>query len=117
MSRTMDPAPNANIAQAVNVAFTVIWVPEVRYGVGKHVQTLSPTSAFKAVRLQLVQVCLSLWIMVFVKISLCLLLIRIGVGKIWKWILAVCIGVFVIITVINSAFVIGRCTPIQSLWD
>jgi len=31
--------------------------------------------------------------------------------------LGVCIGVFVIITVINMAFVIGRCTPVQSLWD
>jgi hypothetical protein len=103
--------------QAVNIAFTAIWVPEVRYGVGKHVKTLNPADASSAVRLQLVQVCLSLWIMIFVKISLSLLLIRIGIGKIWKWILAVCIGVFVVITVINMAFVIGRCTPVQSLWD
>jgi hypothetical protein len=103
--------------QAVNLAFTVIWVPEVRYGVGKHIQTLTPANASKAVKLQLIQVCLSLWIMIFVKISLCLLLMRIGVGKIWKWILAVCIGVFVAITIINMAFVLGRCTPVQSLWD
>jgi hypothetical protein len=55
--------------------------------------------------------------MTMVKISLLFLLIRIGVENVWKWVLIACIGAFSIVTIIDMGIILGRCRPMQSLWN
>jgi hypothetical protein len=55
--------------------------------------------------------------MAFVKLSICLLLARIGIRNAWKWVLFSLIGTYTIDIIIDTIVFLRRCTPLPSMWD
>jgi hypothetical protein len=87
------------------------------FGMGRHIQDISQEDAINAVKWAIFEPTVSAFTMAFVKISLCLLLIRIGVSKAWQIVLVSLIGISFIDTVVDATVFFNRCTPIQSNWN
>jgi hypothetical protein len=87
------------------------------FGMGRHMQDISKEDAMQAVKWAIFEPTISTFAMATVKMSLCLLLIRIGVSEAWKIVLVSLIGISFIDTVVDATVFFNRCTPLQSNWN
>lgn len=87
------------------------------YGMGHHFADMPKASAVQAIKWQILGIPIANFCMASVKLSLILLLVRIGVSKTWKWILCSLIGTLTLDTAIDTVVFLRRCTPLPSMWD
>ena len=86
-------------------------------GMGNHFVDIPKAAAVEAIKWQILGIPIANFCMACVKLSLCLLLVRIGVNKTWKWILCSMIGTVAVDTVIDTVVFLRRGTPLPSMWD
>jgi hypothetical protein len=84
---------------------------------GRHFLDIPKVSAVAAIKWQILGIPIANFCMACVKLSLCLLLVRLGMGKAWKWVLCSLIGLFTLDTIIDTIVFLRRCTPLPSMWD
>ena len=60
---------------------------------------------------------LSIWGVIFVKISVALMLLRIKQTKTWRIGMAALIGSLVVVGIVATILQILQCRPIQAYWD
>jgi hypothetical protein len=87
------------------------------FGMGRHIYDISKLEAMGAIKWAIFEPTISAFCMAFVKTSLCLLLIRIGVSRGWQIVLVSLIGISFIDTVVDATVFLNRCTPLQSNWN
>jgi hypothetical protein len=103
--------------QAWNTLLLISGYLQSHYGMGHHFLDLPKESAVQAIKWQILGIPIANFCMACVKLSLCLLLVRIGLEKTWKWILCSLIGTLVVDTVVDTVVFLRRCTPLPSMWD
>lgn len=87
------------------------------YGMGKHIQEISPDDAIEAVKWAMFEPPISMFCMAFVKLSICLLLVRLGISRFWQIVLGTLIGMTFLDTIVNNTIMLSRCSPIESTWN
>lgn len=78
---------------------------------------LTPDNATEAIKWQILGIPIAGFAMVFVKLSLVLLLIRLGINNAWKWLLISLVGLYCLDTIVDTIVFLHRCSPIESLWN
>lgn len=99
---------------AVGMGFVML---EVDYGLGRHVQYLTPDHYEGFLKYNFLD-----WIQVFItlalsKISICLFLLRISKFERWRWFLFGLIGFLVVTHVPLTLLFMFQCIPLQKNWE
>ncbi len=87
------------------------------FDMGRHMQDISKTDAMEAIKWAIFEPTISAFCMAFVKLSLCLFVIRIGIGRAWQIVLVSLVGISFIDTIVDATVFFNRCTPLQSDWN
>jgi hypothetical protein len=113
----MNPLAIANMQQIWHALILMVGFNMAHFGMGKHIEDISKGDAMEAVKWAIFEPTISAFAMAFVKMSLCLLLIRIGVGRAWQIVLVTVVGISFIDTVVDATVFLNRCVPLQSNWN
>jgi hypothetical protein len=105
------------VKQVWNIILLAAGFLQSHYGMGRHIMSLTPDNATEAIKWQILGIPIAGFSMVFVKLSLCLLLIRLGISNVWKWILISLVGLYCLDTIIDTIVFLHRCSPIESMWN
>jgi hypothetical protein len=87
------------------------------FGMGRHIGDLSKAESIEAVKWAMFEPTNSTFCMIFVKMSLVLLLIRLGISRVWQVVLVGLVGISFIDTIIDATVFFNRCTPLQGSWN
>ncbi len=120
---TLNSLQAAKVSKVSSLVSLVLDVYQVRWGWGRHtyylLQTLkSRERLIEASKLSTMNQINTILGLLFIKISIGLLLLRIfGSKKSWRWIIrSIMIFVFVT-TVISVSMVLAQCRPLDKLWN
>ncbi|KAL7275529.1 hypothetical protein RUND412_001513 [Rhizina undulata] len=105
------------LATSTSIALSAITILEVRYGAGKHIQDIPPDVFKHGMMLNFISQVLSICAIAFVKMSICLFLLRLATKPIYR---RICYGILIFTGLYNLSCaleVIFQCTPIARAWD
>jgi hypothetical protein len=106
----------ANLPRQIwHVLILMVGFSMSHFGMGRHIQDISKTDAMEAIKWAIFEPTISAFCMAFVKVSLCLLLIRIGIGKAWQIVLVSLIGISFIDTIDCSLIDVHHSNRIVTL--
>ena len=111
---------DVNIDKALSVITAAFNIVEVKAGVGRHVESLTPGQVIRSLQyLSLVETMFILSLR-FSKISICVFLLRLladSLAKKKRYFLYLWITLLLVVNVFCVSQQLGQCTPANKLWD
>jgi len=106
------------LAAAVSsIALYATTIASVHYGAGRHTWDISSQDFMVAMKFNFITQIASIYSLLFLKVSICLFIVRLGPRPIYK---ILCQGTAIILTVYTIACgftIIFQCTPIEKIWN
>ncbi|KAI9760023.1 MAG: hypothetical protein M1840_002751 [Geoglossum simile] len=97
------------------VSLGIIWA-EVYYGCGRHVIYLKPAAIMTGLKLNFLSQPFLQWALGFVKISLCLSLLRFTVSEAWRRFFVALIIFIAAYSILGFFVIVLQCIPTRVLW-
>lgn len=105
-------------AQVINLIAVIFGTMTTRYGVGKHLATLSSQDTIAAIKLSEIANVFGILAFCIPKVAVALLLVRVMAPvQREKWFLYSMTGGVTIAGIINCIFTFVQCRPVSALWD
>ncbi|KAH7398380.1 hypothetical protein BKA66DRAFT_201402 [Pyrenochaeta sp. MPI-SDFR-AT-0127] len=104
-------------ALLAHIMFVGSAIGGIRWGTGRHMNTLSNDDIFKAMRYWWLCYIGYCWTMIAAKISIGLFLLRVTVKAIHKWIIYIAMGLTVLTGLVFFFVTLLQCTPISYFWN
>jgi len=93
-------------------------IASVTYGLGRHNHYVNPPDTVQAEKYLFLSQPFFPWALVFAKISIAVMLLRIlGESLVWRWFLYLMIVFQVLIAATMNGFQLSLCAPISAVWD
>lgn len=113
----------ANCTELSSIVSFGLTFASIKFGFGRHIYYLSPEQAIFALKLQSISMPFFILSLLFTKISICLLLMRIFVTnrvknyQVWKRAIYIIMSLLVTTSLSSIIFALAQCNPIAKSWN
>ena len=105
------------VAAVLTVALNALSIVGVRHGKGRHVCALDDGSITEIGRYSLINQIVLFWALFFIKISVCLLVLRVKSTAILRWASGIVVALMLISTIVACAALLAECKPVSAYWN
>jgi hypothetical protein len=105
------------IAAILTIVLNALSIAGVKHGKGRHVCFLDADSIAEIGRYSLINQIVLFWALFFIKISVCLLILRVKSTATLRWISGIAVGMMVSSTVVACAALLAECSPVSAYWN
>lgn len=105
------------VAATLTIVLNALSIVGVRHGKGRHVCALDDESIAEIGRYSLINQIVLFWALFFIKISVCLLVLRVKSTATLRWASGVITALMITSTAIACAALLAECKPVSAYWD
>ena len=105
------------IAAILTIVLNALSIVGIRHGKGRHVCALDDESIAKIGRYSWINQIILFWALFFVKISVCLLVLRVKSTAILRWASGIVTALMITSTIVACAALLAECRPVSAYWN
>jgi hypothetical protein len=105
------------VASILTIVLNALSIVGVKHGKGRHVCALDDESIAKIGRYSWINQIILFWALFFVKISVCLLVLRVKSTAILRWASGIVTALMITSTIVACAALLAECRPVSAYWN
>jgi hypothetical protein len=105
------------VAAILTIVLNALSIVGVKHGKGRHVCALDDESISEIGRYSLINQIILFWALFFIKISVCLLVLRVKSTAILRWASGIITALMITSTIVACAALLAECKPVSAYWD
>jgi len=105
------------IAALLTIVLNALSIVGVRHGKGRHVCFLDDESIAEIGRYSWINQIVLFWALFFIKISVCLLVLRVKSTAGLRWTSGIVVALMVTSTIVACAALLAECKPVSAYWN
>jgi hypothetical protein len=105
------------VAAVLTIVLNALSIVGVRHGKGRHVCALDDESISEIGRYSLINQIILFWALFFIKISVCLLVLRVKSTAMLRWTSGIITALMITSTIVACAALLAECKPVSAYWD
>jgi hypothetical protein len=105
------------VAAILTIVLNALSIVGVRHGKGRHVCALDKESIAEIGRYSLINQIVLFWALFFIKISVCLLVLRVKSTAILRWASGIVVALMLTSTIVACAALLAECKPVSAYWN
>lgn len=105
------------VAAILTIILNALSIVGVRHGKGRHVCALDDESIAAIGRYSWINQIILFWALFFVKISVCLLVLRVKSTALLRWTSGIVTALMITSTIVACAALLSECKPVSTYWN
>ena len=105
------------IAAVLTIVLDALSIVGVKHGKGRHVCALDEEAVAEIGRYSWINQIILFWALFFIKISVCLLVLRVKSTALLRWTSGIVTALMISSTVVACAALLAECRPVSAYWD
>lgn len=105
------------IAALLTIVLNTLSIVGVKHGKGRHVCALDHESTAEIGRYSWINQIILFWALFFIKISVCLLVLRVKSTTLLHWISGIVTALMITSTIVACAALLAECKPVFAYWN
>ena len=104
------------VAAILTIVLNTLSIVGVKHGKGRHVCALNTESIAEIGRYSFINQIVLFWALFFIKISVCLLVLRVKSTAILRWASGIVVALMLTSTMVACAALLAECKPVSAYW-
>jgi len=105
------------VAAILTIVLNALSIVGVKHGKGRHVCALDNESIADIGRYSLINQIVLFWALFFIKISVCLLVLRVKSTAVLRWASGIVVALILTSTTVACAALLAECKPVSAYWN